>query len=139
MKKYTRVKNIVQCKSIVSSIVCDVCGKVIEQCNNYHEVSYSYSKYVGQDVYTKKVDVCLDCAPSYAHSLISIDDVVSYSDKLEYANYNTVGGENTTNLNVIDFRENLISAVRSLRDNDTKSAAKIILDTLSIYDIFSFE
>lgn len=137
MKKYTRVKNIVQCKSIVSSIVCDVCGKVIEQCNNYHEVSYS--EYVGQDVYTKKVDVCLDCAPNYAHSLISIEDVISYSDKLEYANYNTVGDENTTNLNVIDFRENLITAVRLLQDNDTKSAAKIILDTLSIYDVFSFE
>lgn len=137
MKKYTRVKNIIQCKSIVSSIVCDVCGKVIEQCNNYHEVSYS--EYVGQDAYTRKSDVCLDCAPSYAHSLISIDDVISYSDKLEYANYNTVGGENITNLNVIDFRENLIAAVRSLQDNDTKSAAKIILNTISIYDVFSFE
>lgn len=122
---------------MISSIVFDVCGKVIEQCNNYHEVSYS--EYVGQDVYTRKADVCLDCAPSYAHSLISIDDVVNYSDKLAYANYNTVGGENTTNLNVIDFRENLITAVRLLQDNDTKSASKIILDTLSIYDIFSFE
>lgn len=137
MKKYTRVKNIVQCKSIISSIVCDVCGKVIEQCNNYHEVSYS--EYIGQDVYTRKADVCLDCAPSYAHSLISIDDVISYSDKLEYANYNTIGGESITNLNVIDFRENLIAAVRYLQDNDTKSAAKIILDTLTIYDTFSFE
>ena len=137
MKKYTRVKNIIQCKSIVSSIICDVCGKVIEQGNNYHEVSYS--EYVGQGVYTKEVDVCLDCAPSYAHSLISIDDVVSYSDELEYANYNTVDDDNITNLNVIDFRENLISAARSLQDNDTKSATKIILDTLSIYDIFSFE
>ena len=111
MKKYTRVKNIVKCKSIVSSIVCDVCGKVIEQCNNYHEVSYS--EYVGQDVYTRKADVCLDCAPSYAHSLISLDDVVSYSDKLEYAN---IGGENTTNLNVIDFREELNKSIRAIRD-----------------------
>ena len=137
MKKYTRVKNIVTNNTMISSIVCDVCGKVIEQCNNYHEVSYS--EYVGQDVYTRKADVCLDCAPSYAHSLISIDDVVSYSDKLEYANYNTIGGESITNLNVIDFRENLIAAVRYLQDNDTKSAAKIILDTLTIYDTFSFE